>query len=226
MSVLAIPTPTTVDGLPFHPLIVHFVVVLLPLAIIGAVGISIWPAMRRHLGLLTLLVAVVGLVLVPVATSSGEKLRDELGAAQLVRQHQDYAEKLLPLMVGLTLLVLFTMIADLARRLGPVMEAAADSDDPMAVQPEPLDGDPLAGGSGGGGVALAVRPQVVRVPQTTTRLDRSLGRLIPASLRTNAALLRAVTPVLAVLTVAVALVLAWYVYKTGDSGAKAVWGGR
>jgi uncharacterized membrane protein len=224
MSVLAIPTPTTVDGLPFHPLIVHFVVVLLPLAIIGAIGISLWPAMRRHLGLLTLLVAVVGLILLPVATSSGEKLRDELGAAELVRQHQDYAEKLLPLMAGLIVLLLLTMIVDLARRLGPFAPAPADT--VAAMRSDPLDGDPVGDDPVGGGVALAVRPHVVTVEQTTTRLERSLGRLIPVRLRANAALLRATTPVLAVVTIAMALVLAWYVYKTGDTGARAVWGGR
>jgi hypothetical protein len=39
-------------------------------------------------------------------------------------------------------------------------------------------------------------------------------------------LLRRAQPVLGVLTILVALVLVWYCYKTGDSGAKAVWKGE
>jgi hypothetical protein len=59
-----------------------------------------------------------------------------------------------------------------------------------------------------------------------TRLDRALGRLLPGGLRESAGLLRVAQLVLSVLTIASALVLVWYVYKTGDSGAKAVWSGR
>jgi hypothetical protein len=210
MSVLAIPTPATINGLPFHPLIVHAVVVLLPLAVIGAVGISVWPAMRRHLGLLVLLFSFVGLILIPFATSSGEQFRDKIGAAQLVKKHQEYADNLLPYTAGLFVLLLLTMIVDLARRLGPLLAEAQ----PVAVA-EPA----------GGGVAVATRP-VVAPAGSTTRLDRGVARVIPAGLRAQTALLRAAQPVIGVLTIVTALVLAWYVYKTGDSGAKAVWGGR
>jgi hypothetical protein len=210
MSVLAIPTPTTINGLPFHPLIVHAVVVILPLAVLGAIGISLWPAMRRHLGLLVLLAGVIGLILVPVATSSGEQFRDKLGAQQLVKQHQEYADNLLPYTAGLVVLLLLTMIVDLARRLGPLMAEA---------QPLPVS-EPA-----GGGAAVATRP-VVTSAGSMTRLDRAVARVIPAALRAQTALLRAAQPVIAVLTVANTLVLAWYVYKTGDSGAKAVWDGR
>jgi hypothetical protein len=210
MSVLAIPTPTTVGGLPFHPLIVHAVVVLLPLAVLGAIGISLWPAMRRHLGLLVLLAGVIGLILVPIATSSGEKFRDLLGAQKLVATHQHYAEKLLPYTAILAVLLLLTMVVDLARRLGPVMAVT-----PATMAPvEP---------ASGGGVAVATRP--VALPTSNmTRLDRAVSRVIPAGLRSSTGLLRGAQPVLSVLTIASALVLVWYVYKTGDSGAKAVWG--
>jgi hypothetical protein len=212
MSVLAIPVPTTVGGLPFHPLIVHAVVVILPLAVLGAIGISVWPAMRRSLGLLVLLAGVIGLILVPVATSSGEKFRDMLGAAQLVKTHEHYADHLLPYSAILAVLLLLTMVVDLARRLGPVL--AVDPVAPVA----PVE-------TAGGGVAVATKP-VASTVTSTTRLDRAVGRVIPVGLRSNTGLLRAAQPVLSVLTIVVALILAWYVYKTGDSGAKAVWGGR
>ncbi len=216
MLTAELPLPKTVNGVPFHPLAVHAVVVLIPLAVIGAIGISVWPAMRRHLGLLVVLIAFAGLVSVPIATSSGEAFRDRLGAAQLVRQHQHYAEKLLPLAAILFVLLALMMVVDLARRLGPVL---AD------VRPESA---PAAPAGGGVAVAVAAPTQPTTQPTTgvTTRLDRTIGRLIPAGIRTNAGLLRAAQPVLSVLTVGVALVLAYYCYKTGDSGAKAVWQGR
>jgi hypothetical protein len=203
--------PESVGGLPFHPLIVHAVVVLLPLTIVGAIGISIWPAMRRHLGLLVLLFGVIGLILVPVATDSGEQFRDKIGAEQLVKQHQEYADHLLPWTAGLVVLLLLAMIVDLARRLGPVL---AEASSPPVTEP-----------TGGGGVAVAARP-VVTSTVRTTRLDRAVGRVIPAGLRTSTVMLRTVQPVLGVLAIVVGVVLAYYVYKTGDSGAKAVWSGQ
>lgn len=213
--VSAIPVPATVDGLPLHPLVVHVVVVLIPLSVVGAIGISLWPAMRRHFGLLVLGCALVALVFVPVATSSGKKFRDRLGAQQLVRQHQHYAEQLFPWAATLVVLLLLAMTVDIARRLGPVLEAAP---------PEP--GRPSGGGVSGGGVAVAVRTQAAAIAPAVTGLDRTVGRLIPARLREATGLQRAAQPVLSVLTIAVALVLVWYCYKTGESGAKAVWGGR
>lgn len=213
MSVEALALPKTVNGVPLHPLVVHAVVVLLPLAILGAIGIALWPAMRRHLGLLVLLVAFVGLVSVPLATSSGEQFRSELGAFQLVRQHAHYAHMLLPLTAGLVVLLALVMAVDLARRLGPVLDSGAPASPPEAT-------------AGGGGVALATRTHPVAEAPFTTRLDRLAGRVIPAGLRSSTPLLRTAQPVLAVLTIVLAVVLAYYVYKTGDSGAKAVWQGR
>lgn len=214
MAIGALPLPATVNGLPFHPLIVHAVVVILPLTVLGAIGISVWPAMRRHLGLLVLLFGLISLVLVPIATSSGEQFRNRLGPfiAKRVQQHQHYAHKLLPLTAALLLLLLLTMVVDLSRRLGPVMQASAATVDPP---------------TGGGGVGLATVTAPASAPATTrtTKLERRLGRVLPAGLRSRSSLLRGAQPVLSVLTIAVALVLAYYVYKTGDSGAKVVWGG-
>ena len=214
-AIEASPLPETVNGLPLHPLVVHVVVVLIPLAILGAIGISLWPAMRRHLGLLVLAGSVVGLLAVPVATSSGKQFRNHLGAQQLVRQHQHYAHFMLPWTATLVVLLGLTVAVDIARRLGPVMSAV-----PVSTPSEP----------GTGGVALATRQQASVTTDPTaapvTRLERWLGRLLPARLRDATQLLRRSQPVLAVLTIAAALVLAWYCYKTGDSGAKAVWQGR
>ena len=42
--------PEFIGGLPVHPLVVHFVVVLLVIASLGAVLTALWPAVRRRFG--------------------------------------------------------------------------------------------------------------------------------------------------------------------------------
>lgn len=69
----------TVNGLPVHPLVVHAVVVLLPLALLGTIAVAVSPPLRRRYSGLVALVAVVGTVLCPVATSSGEALERRVG---------------------------------------------------------------------------------------------------------------------------------------------------
>lgn len=69
----------TVNGLPLHPLVVHAVVVLLPLACAGTVAIAVRPAWRRPYGVLVVACAALATALLPVATSSGESLEERVG---------------------------------------------------------------------------------------------------------------------------------------------------
>lgn len=68
-----------INGLPLHPLVVHAVVVLLPLAIVGAVTLAFVPRWRRTYGPLVAGVAAAATALIPVATSSGEALERHVG---------------------------------------------------------------------------------------------------------------------------------------------------
>jgi uncharacterized membrane protein len=68
-----------INGVPVHPLVVHAVVVLLPLAILGTVAIAVRPAWRRQYGHLVVAVAAAATILIPVATSSGEALEKHVG---------------------------------------------------------------------------------------------------------------------------------------------------
>ncbi len=68
------------NGLPVHPLVVHAVVVLLPLAAVGTLAIAVKPAWRARYGLLVLLAAALAAILTPVATSSGEALENRVGS--------------------------------------------------------------------------------------------------------------------------------------------------
>ncbi|MDN5933949.1 MAG: hypothetical protein L0I24_23235 [Pseudonocardia sp.] len=87
----------TVAGLPLHPLVVHAVVVLLPLAAIGTLAVAARPVWRRALGIPVLLVALAGTVSVPLATASGQQLRVSMGGGSpLVAEHAARAGALLP----------------------------------------------------------------------------------------------------------------------------------
>jgi uncharacterized membrane protein len=68
-----------INGLPVHPLVVHAVVVLLPLATLGTIAIAVRPAWRRSYGLLVVACTALATVMIPVATSSGEALEERVG---------------------------------------------------------------------------------------------------------------------------------------------------
>jgi hypothetical protein len=92
----------TILGLPAHPLIVHAVVVLVPLAAL-LVGASAVSARFRHWSrYATPLVSLAGLAMVPLATQSGEGLERSVAHSALVEQHAELADSLLPLMLALT----------------------------------------------------------------------------------------------------------------------------
>jgi uncharacterized membrane protein len=69
----------TVNGIPLHPLVVHGVVVLLPLAILGTILIAFRPRWRTRYGSLVVGAALLATVLCPIATSSGEALEERVG---------------------------------------------------------------------------------------------------------------------------------------------------
>ncbi|SEC24132.1 hypothetical protein SAMN04489844_1937 [Nocardioides exalbidus] len=68
-----------INGLPVHPLVVHAVVVLLPLACLGTIALAVRPAWRERYGLLVVACAALSTALIPVATSSGEALETRVG---------------------------------------------------------------------------------------------------------------------------------------------------
>lgn len=118
----------TVDGIPAHPLVVHAVVVLLPLAVVGTLLLVARPAWRRQLGVWVLLLAVAGVAAVPVATQTGEQLQQALGGGgPLVQVHEERAETLL--LPALAFLVLLAATVLLGRRA----DAAAAAEGPGAA---------------------------------------------------------------------------------------------
>lgn len=90
-----------IAGLPAHPLLVHAVVVLIPLAALMVVVGSVWPAARRRLGILTPIVALVALAFVPLAKEAGEALERQVPASAVLERHTDLGDQLLPWAIGL-----------------------------------------------------------------------------------------------------------------------------
>jgi hypothetical protein len=85
-----------VNGLPLHVLLVHFVVIVVPLAALCTVLAAAWPAARRRLGIVTPLIALAALISVPITTAAGEWLLTKVGNTPLILAHAALGRTLLP----------------------------------------------------------------------------------------------------------------------------------
>jgi uncharacterized membrane protein len=104
-----------VDGLPVHPLVVHAVVVLLPLAVLGTLAIAVKPTWRATYGWLVVGIAAVATVLVPVATSSGEALEERVGDPG---EHAELGDQLIWFAIALLLFSFLMVYLDRRRAAG------------------------------------------------------------------------------------------------------------
>jgi hypothetical protein len=104
-----------IDGIPLHPLVVHAVVVLLPLAALGAVVIAARRTWRRSLGIPVLLLALAAVGAVPLATATGEQLYAALGVQNpLVEVHMQRASWVLPVALAFLVLLGGAVLTELA----------------------------------------------------------------------------------------------------------------
>jgi hypothetical protein len=93
-----------VNGLPTHILLVHAVVVLLPLAALLVAVTAWWPTLRRRLGVLTPLLTVGATLLVPLTTHYGEWLEGHVPHSDLVEEHAELGDQILPWALALSAL--------------------------------------------------------------------------------------------------------------------------
>lgn len=123
----------TINGLPLHPLVVHGVVVLLPLAILGTIAIALRPRWRMKYGVLVVAAALVATILVPVSTSSGESLEKRVGDPG---EHAELGEQLLwfalALLISVTALVVLQWRSERAG-LSPSVEHSDPADTPAQI---------------------------------------------------------------------------------------------
>jgi drug/metabolite transporter (DMT)-like permease len=99
----------TVGGIPVHALVVHAVVVLVPLASIGAVLMAVRPSFSRRFGSLVVIIAGIGAAASLVAKESGEQLAMRVGEPE---PHVDLGDVMPLFASGLLVLVLVFWLFD------------------------------------------------------------------------------------------------------------------
>ena len=94
---------STVNGLPAHILFNHFVVVLGPLTAILAILCALWPAARRRLIWLVLVLAAATVVLDAADHQLGNVVpREGRYSSPVIDSHQELGETLIYMVVALT----------------------------------------------------------------------------------------------------------------------------
>jgi len=113
-----------ITGLPWHPLIIHGVVVLVPLAAIGVVLVMFIPKIRRTYSPLVLGTLYVATIFAFLATQSGEALAERVG---LPNPHATQGERLLYVVVAFSILFTIWFALEYSVRIQKVV--------PSAIQP-------------------------------------------------------------------------------------------
>ncbi len=90
-------------GLPAHPLVVHAAVVLLPLAALATVLSAAFPRLRKYYAPAALVIALGATVAVGMAQGSGESLQERVDRTQLVHDHAEQGEMVLPWAIAVTI---------------------------------------------------------------------------------------------------------------------------
>ena len=94
----------TLFGLPAHPLVVHAAVVLLPIAAIGLIVVAAIPRARKLYAPIVLGLALAATVAVGLAQQSGESLEDDVKETELVEEHAEQGETVLPWAIAVTVM--------------------------------------------------------------------------------------------------------------------------
>jgi hypothetical protein len=92
-----------INGLPLHILLIHFVVIVIPVAALCVVLSAAWPAARRRLGIVTPLIALVALIAVPITVEAGEVLEEQVNETSFSELHADLGRQMLPWAIALFL---------------------------------------------------------------------------------------------------------------------------
>lgn len=114
-----------INGLPFHPLVVHAAVIFGPIGAVTALAYAVLPRWRDRLRLPMVALALLATVSVVAAYLTGDNLlenRPELGREPMVGTHEQRAQLLLWLTLGFGVVSVAT--AWLHRRAGPAALAS------------------------------------------------------------------------------------------------------
>ena len=86
---------STFNGLPYHALLVHFIVALAPLTGLLVILCAIWPAARQRLVWPTLVLAVSVAGMTPLVTNSGEWLENHVEKSDLIEKHASLGDTMI-----------------------------------------------------------------------------------------------------------------------------------
>jgi hypothetical protein len=116
--------PENLFGLPTHVLLQHVVVVLLPVAAVGAMLVALWAWYRHHLGIATLVATFLVTLFVPLTTQSGGSLAGRLPDSQAIAAHAAAGDRVqwVAALFGLCLLAVVAL--DLRRRASMAADLA------------------------------------------------------------------------------------------------------
>ena len=101
--------PSSINGIPTHPLLVHIPVILLPLVAFSVLLMVRWPAARGRFGWATVVLAFAGFVGTVLAGQSGEDLQEAVQTAAnraAIHQHAELGDQLKLISLVLFLAVL------------------------------------------------------------------------------------------------------------------------
>lgn len=124
---------STINGLPAHPLLVHFVVVLAPLAAVLLVLCAVWPAARERLVWLTLVLASVNLILTPIVSEAGEWLYSRVEDTELVEVHEHLGETMIYVSIALLAAAILVAVAHVRAKRGKPLSTALSAVIALAV---------------------------------------------------------------------------------------------
>lgn len=115
---------STFNGLPIHPMLVHFIVVLAPLTAVLAILCAVWPAARQRLVWLVLVLAGVTAVLTPLAAEAGEWLEHNIEETPLVKKHEELGETMIYFALALLVAAILLVVAHLRAQRGKALSSA------------------------------------------------------------------------------------------------------
>lgn len=202
------PAPPTADlldsfnGLPTHPLLVHFTIVVASVAAVGGVAYVLVPRFRRWLSMPLLVLGLANIALGLVTPSTGENLEERVGESALLSKHTDLGDQMGTILIAYGALLIVTMLVVRFRSRPAPREPAS-----------PAAGDHADHDTAATAAAPAGPTVVDRIGGTPGHVLRAL----PGQPQIAAAL--------TVLVLIGAIASGVMIYRTGDSGAKSVWDG-
>ena len=116
---------STVNGLPAHVLLIHFIVVLAPLTAGLAIVCALWPTARRRLVWLVLGLAVTTALLTPLTTEAGEWLEHRTDSSPLLNAHTELGDTMLYFAIALTAAAVLLVLVHRREQRGRPLKSVA-----------------------------------------------------------------------------------------------------